>query len=657
MLLDPATIANLELLRGNRTGDPKQSLFGAVHNCLTAAGTRCLRAALIQPSTSLPTITARLDCVSELIERPDCLHDLRKILPAFSESDRLLKHFMQTPIQTGVAKAKAAVTAVLQLKAVLHAAPLLAAAMTSNGHAPSDNVLLHAMVRNLMDPALGQMATLIDEVVDEDATFCKKPATRMLECLNAVREGVSSFLDTTRTRFKEALDDMEKLGGAYSEQLGITDMRVNYTDRRGYHFVLPAQHKALVERHGFIRCASQAKKTIACSTDQLAQLNSRCKDMIGQILLSTEQQLSRLQDKIRGNMHILFSIGESVALLDKLQSFAFHVLSTGGAPFARPRMGDGGTLLLKQARHPILEAIGEAAVVPNDIMITHATNFQLITGPNMSGKSTYLRQAALAVLLAHCGCHVPAEAATIPLLRRVFTRIGASDSLESNGSTFACEMRETTYILRNLGDAPSLVLVDELGRGTSNRDGASLAWAIAEQLAMQPKAFTLFATHYLHLAGLKSYYPDHVRTLFLQVQPTDAKLHFLHKIADGVATKAQYMSDFLAEIAGFPSQVCGAAKRLAASVDFDPVHPPSATARTREAYALVAERLIWLRRSTTMDEVCQRCHHRLSIALPKTPSPPSHGSTPHLLPLVCLLSSHLCRRTRDAPSLLTSNRV
>ena len=455
------------------------------------------------------------------------LHDLRKVLPSFAESDRLLKHFMQKQTQSGCARAKTAVTAVLQLKAVLHAAPLLAAALTANGHEPPANPLLQQIVSNLTSPELAELAERIDAVVDEKAAFCKRASHRMLEALFAVKSGVSSFLDVTRTTLDESTMDMHRLVASYSESLGLTDLRLDYTDRRGYHFKLPASQKHIAEANGFIRIASQAKKTVACSTEQLAQLNSRCKDMISQILLSTEAELEKLQDEVRNRLHVIFSVGESIALADMLGSFATYIRQSGSA-FARPLMGEGCGLTLKKGRHPLLEAQGDT-VVANSVNLQHATHFQLVSGPNMSGKSTYLRQTALAVLLAHIGCHVPAEAATVPVLHRVLTRIGASDSLESNGSTFACEMRETTYVLRNLGK-PSLVLVDELGRGTSNRDGSSLAWAIAEALALTPGTFTLFATHYLQLANLRNLYPSHVRNLVLDVEHSQSRLHFTYTV-------------------------------------------------------------------------------------------------------------------------------
>ena len=498
----------------------------------------------------------------------------------------------------------------LQLKTVLRAAPLLAAALTSegNGQPPMRNELLCKIVDNLTSPELEEMAQRIDAVIEEDAAYCRKASQHMFECLFAVKSKVCSFLDVTRTTLIESAADMENIIAAYSDTYGITDIRLVYSDRRGYHLKLPASQRHIAEANGFIRIASQAKKTVACTTEQLGQLNLRCKDMIGQILISTEAELTKLQEAIRSRLHVIFSVGESVALLDMLGSFATFV-SASGAPYARPCMGDGAILVLKQCRHPLLEAQGDTSVVANDVMITHACKFQLITGPNMSGKTTYLRQSALIVLLAHIGCHVPAEAATVPLFRRVFTRIGSSDSLETNGSTFACEMRETTYILRNLGE-PSLVLVDELGRGTSNRDGASLSWAVAEELALQPTTFTLFATHYLQLANLRNLYPSHVRTLVLAVEPAETRLRFLYSVKEGVASKRAYMTDFLAEVAGFPPQVCSTAKALADSVDFDPVDQPSRRATTHEAYALVAERLIWMRRSTTMDEESRRAFLR-----------------------------------------------
>jgi len=266
MLLDPSTAANLELLRNLRTGDPKSSLFGALNQCLTPAGTRYLRASLLQPCTDLVTICARLDCVSELLERPEVLQDVRKVLPAFAESDRVIRHFMQASSQTGCARAKVAISSVLRLKATLRAAPVLAAALTSNDEDPPRNELLERIVANLRTPELAEMEELIGAVIDDQACFSKKTSQRMLECLFAVRSKVCSFLDVQLATLEESYKDMEDLVAQYVEEFGLSELKLNYTDRRGYHLTLPASQREVVEANGFIRIASNAKKTVACST-------------------------------------------------------------------------------------------------------------------------------------------------------------------------------------------------------------------------------------------------------------------------------------------------------------------------------------------------------------------------------------------------------
>ena len=293
--------------------------------------------------------------------------------------------------------------------------------------------------------------------------------------------------------------------------------------------------------------------------------------------------MAGLVEKIQQQVHVLFQVSESVALLDMMAAFGAHVKLAGG-DWARPRM-DGAasaSLVLKQARHPILDRFGEHSLVANDVYATPASNFALITGPNMAGKSTYLRMTALVCLMAHVGCLVPASQANVPLLSRVFTRIASSDCLESCTSTFAGEMRETTYIVRNLGPS-ALVLVDELGRGTSNRDGASLAWAVAEELLSAPRTFTFFATHYLHLANLKNLYPNvrtlmhdvvrasrcmlpgyhsyQVRTLMMAVEPSASRLRFMYHVQEGVCVQRQYCTEFLAELAGTHPRPCRPAPR------------------------------------------------------------------------------------------------
>lgn len=387
----------------------------------------------------------------------------------------------------------------------------------------------------------------------------------------------------------------------YRREGSMLQLKLNYSQRRGYHFTLPAADRHLAVEHKFIHIQQMSKKTVGCSTEKLSQINSRCRDVIQKILACTTKLIGELVEDLQKKLHVLFQLSESVALLDMLASFATYVRESGSA-FVRPTIGESDELVLKASRHPLLERLGEHSAVPNDVFMTPACNTQLITGPNMAGKSTYLRQVALVCLMAHIGCPVPAEEAEIPLLQRVFTRISTSDSLQAGASSFVSEMREASYILHNLrNDAAALVLFDELGRGTSNRDGASLAWAIIEYVQQFPRTVTLFASHYLQLANLHQLYPN-IKCLRMSVQPADRRLHFEYKVQMGVATKSQYMTDFLAEVAGIPASVCRLAKELSGRVQFDTVDGSAQRSREEASRNSIAERLLLLKRNSTLSE-------------------------------------------------------
>ena len=327
MLLDPATVANLELLRNVRTGDTKTSLFGVLNHCKTGAGSRMLRAALIQPSTDMDTITARHDCVVELIAREDALVDLQKILPTLADCDRMLKLFIERQnISDSAARSEACISAVLQLKQVLHTVPCLAAALSENDQRPPKNELLqkvrrplprarldlpgspclplhppHAtpppcpslrsqrrphprptqVLQNLLAPELAQLLQWIDEIVEVDAVFDRRSSQRLLQCLFSVKPGVKTTLDLCRQTLGESTQEMERLLESYHAALSLTELRLNYNQRRGYHFVLPASQRRLAEENGFIQMqATSSKKSISCTTEPLSQLNLRCREMV-----------------------------------------------------------------------------------------------------------------------------------------------------------------------------------------------------------------------------------------------------------------------------------------------------------------------------------------------------------------------------------------
>ena len=289
MHLDPSTIRNLEILANARTGNPKGSLWGILSpNVKTCAGARLLRSSLIQPSNDLATIETRQDCTIELLEREEALADIQRILPGLAEVDRVLRAFMQKSSLSGLARAQASIASILHLKQVLRLAPTLAMALSSNGQVAPENNLLTTIQRNLQDEELAEMESAIDTVIEADAVYDKRASQRLLQSLFSIKHSVNNLLDVSRQTLGELTRDMEALTEHYEQALQI-NLSLNYNQRRGYHFMLPMAERELAERGGFIQLHAHGKKSVSCSTEERAQLNMRCQDMISQILMTTEQ--------------------------------------------------------------------------------------------------------------------------------------------------------------------------------------------------------------------------------------------------------------------------------------------------------------------------------------------------------------------------------
>lgn len=391
MLLDPATVANLELLRNLRTGDQKLSLFGALNQCKTAAGSRYLRSALLQPSTDVDTISARLDCVSELLEREEALIDANKVLMSFSDSDRLLKFFMTKQTSTGCARAKAAISAVLQLKAALSAAPQLADALTSSGEAPPSNELLRKVVENLSSSDLVRLADHIAEVIDDESTFRKRTSQRMLDCLYAIRSKLCTFIDVARETLDDSIMEMEQLRDAYAKQFDLSDLKLVWTERRGHHLMLPISQRETIERAGFIKIASQARKTVAFSTEQVMQLSARAQEMIQQILLSTESQVCMAHLESAAAL-----VTSSPALTWLRASTRVNCLVLALQPISSPSLYSLATPTIVRALFPLCTAFKAS------------WRSALVTSPRLSGgrvrrsRGRYARLRRLCTLLWRC---------------------------------------------------------------------------------------------------------------------------------------------------------------------------------------------------------------------------------------------------------------
>lgn len=336
-------------------------------------------------------------------------------------------------------------------------------------------------------------------------------------------------------------------------------LEMKYDTARQYYIRISASELEDRDLPAIFINVFKRKNLIECQTLDLLKLNQKIIDSHTEVLALSDESIRLLTDAVRSNIAPLFKTCEGIALLDMLASFAQLVTLQ---EYCRPELTD--TFAIKSGRHPIREKIQAEKFVPNDAYATQQSRFQIITGCNMSGKSTYIRSLALMTIMAQIGCFVPATYASIPIRHQLFARISADESIEANVSTFASEMRETAFILRNI-DRRSLVIVDELGRGTSTRDGLTIAIAIAEAL-IESRALVWFATHFRELAHVLSERSGVVNLhLTVTISPNRDRMTMLYKIANGFEQQTHY-GIALAQVAGLPADVIEVAERVSATL-------------------------------------------------------------------------------------------
>ena len=329
---------------------------------------------------------------------------------------------------------------------------------------------------------------------------------------------------------------------------------MKYDTARQYYIRIPVSELEDRDLPAVFINVFRKKQMIECQTLDLLKWNQKIVDSHHEVLQMSDKSIQDLIDDIRAEVEPLFKISEAVAVLDVTAAFA-HLVTTHD--YTRPEVAR--TLAVKSGRHPIQEKIRTDKYVPNDVYATSQSRFQIITGCNMSGKSTYIRSIALMAIMAQCGSFVPAIYASFPIFHQLFARVSMDDSIEANVSTFAAEMRETAFILRNV-DKRSMVIIDELGRGTSTRDGLCIAIAVAEAL-VESMAFVWFATHFRDLAKILAE-RNGVVNLHLSVDMSEAdKMKMLYKVADG-AVKEEHYGLALAKVVDLPPEVIRVAEQV-----------------------------------------------------------------------------------------------
>ena len=536
LLLDEATRRNLELTETLRSGELKGSLLGVLDETLTPMGRRTLRQWLAKPRLDRGEIELRLDQVQAAFEDGVWRAEVRQALRPLSDLERLTNRArvgMATPRDLAA------------LRQTLRALPRLVG-LTS---AKSDRL----GGKNL-DPCEPALSLLEQAIADEP------PAT--LGQAGIIRVGYSRELDDILSSSRSAREWISALESTERQRTGIKSLRVGYNKVFGYYLEVTNPNTPLVPED-YIR-----KQTLVNAeryiTSEMKEYES--------LVLSAEERIRELESQLFAEVcrllgeqaHSLLDSAKVLGRLDAVTGLAEVAVRHG---YVRPEIVEGQVLEIREGRHPVVEEFLPAGrrFVPNDSVLEEGECIRVITGPNMSGKSTYLRQVALIVLMAHMGSYVPARSARIGLTDRIFARIGAQDEIHAGQSTFMVEMLEAANLLRH-ASARSLLILDEIGRGTSTYDGMSIAWSVVEYLHNHPRlrARTLFATHFHELTRLADALPG-VRNYNVAVSDEGGQVVFLHKIVPGGADKSYGIH--VAELAGLPRPVINRAQQILARLE------------------------------------------------------------------------------------------
>ena len=548
MQLDLATLSSLEIERTSRRGELEGSLLSVFPHCRTAMGRRSLRRRLSWPLLQVEEIEARLRAVGGLVEDRDAADAVRDALSGMNDVARIAGR-----VAVGRATPRDVVALGRSVRAARPVVELLA-----------DRPAFQAVHDRLESTVVGlePLATRID------ATCVDDPPAHLRDG-GLVRDGVDERLDEARGLERDATSWLADYQARIVEETGIGSLKVGFNKVFGYYIEVSKANDAKIPA-GFVR-KQTLKNAERYITDDLKTFEDKVLTASARALEREKVVFDELCRSIAAELSAIAAFGDAIAEIDGTQCLAETAHRLG---WVRPEIEDSAVLELVEARHPVLDATMRDRFVPNDTRLAteeSPSTLALITGPNMAGKSTYIRQTALVVLLAQAGSFVPATRARIGVVDRILTRIGAADELHAGRSTFMVEMTETANILHHATDR-SLVVLDEIGRGTSTLDGLSLAWAIAEALAARGSR-TLFATHYHELTTIADRMPE-VTNLHVTVREWQDRIVFLHRIQPGRTDRSYGIH--VAEIAGLAPAVVARAREL---LDSLAVHQGDAAAR------------------------------------------------------------------------------
>ncbi len=530
LILDSTTLKNLEVFT-NVLGDEKFTLYSVVNSCATPMGSRLLKRWMQRPLKDVGEINRRLDAVEELVDNQMLLESLRMPLSRIRDIER---------IRSRISMGKVRPRDLIALKESLEHARALKLKFSS---------------RFLREASSGIEG--IDSIIKpiESAIAGDYPVGE-----GVIKEGYSEELDELRNIISNARELIGKMEERERKLTGIKSLKIGYNDVMGYYIeVSKANLSRVPERYRRKQTLKNSERYI---TDELKDLEYR--------ILSARERARELEEKLygeivnelQGETEKLEKISRSIAIIDVIHSLALVALEYN---YVRPKLKEGMDLIIKNGRHPVVERYTD--FVPNDTSMNSNARFIILTGPNMAGKSTYMRQVALIVILAQMGSFVPADYAEIGIVDRIYTRVGASDDITRGRSTFMMEMVELANIL-NTATEQSLILLDEIGRGTSTYDGLAIAWSITEYIHNKIGARTIFATHYHHLIDLENVL-EGVRNYHIAVKESPDGIVFIRKVMPGGMSKSYGIE--VARLAGVPEDVLRRARDVLSMIEEEQV--------------------------------------------------------------------------------------
>ena len=534
MRIDETAQIHLELVRGSE-GKKHGSLLGAIDSTVTAPGSRLLRRQLLAPLLDVATIRRRLDAVELFVRHPRAREELRGALTRIGDIERLT---------TRVSLREATPRHVGALSRSLDAAPVALGAIMAIAEVGAEQL-----------PTLQLDVDLLHELAQHlERALVDEPPPKLSDG-GVFREGYDSRLDELRTLRASGKDKIAEVQAALRQQTDIPTLKIKYTRAFGWYIEVTKAHIDKVPASWRRRqTLTNAERYLDDDLEELAEKISHAEERF----VEREAELfAALVDDVAGHAEPLRALARAIAQWDVSSALAE---TAHARDYARPEVDGGEQLMLRDARHAVVERFVDAgAFVPNDTCLDlDGERLWLVTGPNMAGKSTLMRQVALCAILAQSGSFVPASAARIGVVDRVLSRVGASDNLARGESTFMVEMRETAAILRD-ATRRSLVILDEIGRGTSTYDGLAIAWAVAEHLHERVRCRAMFATHYHQLTELAAML-DGAANYSVSAREHEGDIVFLHRITAGAVSKSYGIA--VARLASVPESVLGRASAI-----------------------------------------------------------------------------------------------